>query len=162
MLVGIMSDSHGRAEMVRRAFALFDECGVRHVFHCGDVGGIDVLETFVGRNVDFVWGNCDFPDGGLRAFLDSTGVREPAAIPLEREIDGKRFAVFHGHERAFAHAESIEADYVLCGHSHQRRDEHVGQVRIINPGALHRANPKTVATLDTSTDELTFHEIADS
>ena len=49
-----------------------------------------------------------------------------------------------------------EHDYLLHGHTHVRRDERVGKVRIINPGALHRAREKTVAVLDTDTDRLTF------
>ena len=161
MLVGIMSDSHGRAEMVRRAFAEFDRLGVEHVFHCGDVGGVEVFEEFVGRSVDFVWGNCDSPDGATRAFLRSTGLREPMTIPLVREFGGKRFAVFHGHERAFSQFATNDVDVVLCGHTHQKRDERVGSVRVINPGALHRANPKTIAVLDTQTDSVTYHVISD-
>jgi len=38
-------------------------------------------------------------------------------------------------------------------------DVRVGRMRIINPGALHRANPKTVALLDTAGDSVEFLEI---
>ena len=73
---------------------------------------------------------------------------------------GKRFAVFHGHENEFLRTlKSPDADYVLHGHTHMRRDDRIGTCRVINPGALHRADPTTVATLDTDTDELRFHEI---
>ena len=51
------------------------------------------------------------------------------------------------------------ADYILHGHTHCKRDERIGRCRVINPGALHRANPKSVATLDTASDTLTFHDI---
>jgi predicted phosphodiesterase len=47
-------------------------------------------------------------------------------------------------------------DYLLLGHSHVKSDHRQGRIRVINPGALHRASPKTVATLDTSSDELKF------
>ena len=40
-------------------------------------------------------------------------------------------------------------DYLFQGHSHIREDRTVGRVRIVNPGALHRARPKTVALVDT-------------
>jgi predicted phosphodiesterase len=45
---------------------------------------------------------------------------------------------------------------LLQGHTHVRADERVGTVRVINPGALHRAAQKTVATLDTETGEVKF------
>jgi hypothetical protein len=36
-------------------------------------------------------------------------------------------------------------------------DRRNGRVRVINPGALYRASPKTVATLDLKADELRYH-----
>ena len=75
-------------------------------------------------------------------------------------LHGKRFAVFHGHEPAFRTAiDRLDVDYLLHGHSHVCRDERINGKRIINPGALHRANPLTVATLDVASDRLVFHEL---
>jgi len=146
--------------MVRRALSLFDEHGVEQVIHCGDVCGVAVFDEMVGRRCHFVWGNMDDRGGGIEAYLAETGLHPPAEIPLRLTIDGKRFAVFHGHESAAREMERLEdVDYILHGHTHKRRDERVGSVRIINPGALYRAANKTVAILDPSTDELTFHEI---
>ncbi len=160
MRVGILSDSHGRFEVVRRAMSLFDAHDVVHVIHCGDVGGIEVLEEMLPRPCHFVWGNCDLVDGAVRAFLQTVGLPDPASVPLRVELGGKRFAVFHGHEREARRMADIEdADYLLHGHTHLRRDERVGALRVINPGALHRASPKTVAVLDVGTDDLTFHEL---
>jgi putative phosphoesterase len=160
MLVGIMSDSHGRHLAVRAAVALFDSLGVRHLVHCGDVGGSDVFDELIGRPFDFVWGNTDQADDGLVAYLSSLGVKLPEASPVVLELDGSTLAVFHGHEPAFSRAlRELQVDYILHGHTHAVRDERRRRTRIINPGALHRATPKTVATLDTQTDVLTFHEI---
>ena len=146
--------------MVRRALSLFDEQGVACVIHCGDVCGVEVFDELVGRPCHFVWGNMDDRDPGLEAYLKTVGLNPPAEIPLRLTIDGKRFAVFHGHESAAREMESMsDVDYVLHGHSHQCRDERVGGVRIINPGALFRAATKTVAILDPATDALTFHEV---
>ena len=39
-------------------------------------------------------------------------------------------------------------DFLFYGHTHQA-DEHVtGPTRVVNPGALHRANPKRFIVLD--------------
>ncbi len=160
MLIGILSDTHGRHLTVRRAMALFDKLGVDRIIHCGDVGGTDVFDEMVGRTCHFVWGNMDHPDGGLTAYLKTVGIRPPDAVPLRLTLDGKTFAVFHGHERGFHRAiDTLEVDYVLHGHTHTATDVSQNGRRIINPGALHRARRKTVATLETKSDTLAFHPI---
>ena len=155
-----MSDTHGRHIAARQAVQRFDAAGVEHIIHCGDVGGVEVFEELTGKAITFVWGNTDDPDIGLNTFLQSAGFTLPTAVPTVVELDHKRFAVFHGHEHAFyANARSPGVDYVLHGHTHETRDDRVGEVRFINPGALHRARVHTVAILDTDSDRLEFVEI---
>ncbi len=161
LIVGILSDSHGDHGIVARAMALFDSLAVEHLIHCGDVGGQSVFDELVGRALTFVWGNTDYPPPILCAYVESVGFDLPSAEPTRVDLDGKRFAVFHGHEFGFDDAiGTLDVDYILHGHTHCQRDDRCGAQRIINPGALHRARRKTVATLDTATDQLTFHEIA--
>ncbi len=163
MLIGILSDSHDRHLAVREAVTIFDELGVEHVIHCGDVGGAPVFDELVGRPCTFVWGNMDCPSDGLLAYLQSVGLAVPDGVPTRLELDGKTFAVFHGHEGGIEAAiDALDVDYILHGHTHRARDETMGGKRIINPGALHRARRKTVATLDTATAKLTFHRIRGS
>ena len=160
MLIGIISDTHGQHLLVRRAVALFDRLGVEHIVHCGDVGGEIVFDELVGRRCTFVWGNMDRRPRRLLGYLESVGIRVPAETPTMLELGGKRFAVFHGHENGFTRAAiNLDVDYILHGHTHAARDEIVNGKRVINPGALHRAARRTVATLNTTNDELTFHEI---
>jgi putative phosphoesterase len=162
MLIGICSDTHGGHLAMRRAVELFDRVGVEGIVHCGDVGGQGVFDELVGRPARFVWGNTDHPDAALRAYLKAVGIAAPATVPLTLDWAGQRIAVFHGHEPGFRRAATtLEVDYILHGHSHQRRDERIGRARVINPGALHRARVKSVATLDLVADELTFHEVMD-
>jgi putative phosphoesterase len=167
MLLGLLSDSHGRHLMVRRAIELFADLGVEHIIHCGDVCGDHVFDELAGRSLTFVWGNMDEVDAGLLAYLNVLGISAPNAVPTRLTLDDKRFAIFHGHEREFAQAErhafsTLGVDYVLHGHTHVPRDDRLGRVRVINPGALHRARPKSVATLDTTNDRLTRHEVKDN
>jgi len=157
-----MSDSHGRVGAVRKALNLFDRLGVAHIIHCGDVGGMEVFDELVGRPLTFVWGNTDDPDDGLLAYLQTVGIRTPTEIPTRIELDGMRFAVFHGHEHEFDRLDRLDVDFVLHGHTHATRDERIAGKRVINPGALHRAAKKTVATIDTATGHTAFHNIAGS
>ena len=160
MLIGIMSDSHGRHERVRTALALFDRLGVEHVIHCGDVGGIKVLDEMVGRPCRFVWGNMDDDEPGVSAYLQTIGLPKPGLPPTRLDLGGKTIAVFHGHEPEYRKALlNPTTDYILHGHTHVASDERVGAARVINPGALQRAAQYTVATLDLATDTVEFHEI---
>jgi hypothetical protein len=166
MRVGILSDSHGRHRAVRAAVAIFDRVQCAHIIHCGDVGGMEVFDELLGRPMTFVWGNTDFADAGLLGYLERVNVALPSAVPTTVELARRRIAVFHGHEPGFTAAQrgrgtigSGVFDYLLHGHTHLRRDERVGKMRIINPGALHRAASPTVATLDLERDELLFHDV---
>ena len=160
MLIGILSDSHGRHLAVRQAVALFDQLGASHLIHCGDVGSPEVFDEMVGRPFTFVWGNMDFPHDGLLTYAQSLGLAIPQEVPVRIELGGKTFAVFHGHEPGFDSAmRRLNVDYVLHGHTHVACDEKFSGKRIINPGALYRAARKTIAMLDTKTDELVFHEV---
>jgi hypothetical protein len=160
MRVGVMSDSHGRVELVRKAMAIFREAGVGLIIHCGDVGGLAVLEEMAEEPCRFVWGNTDFPEHGWQARVETMGLPWPDEIPLELTVDGKKIAVCHGHERAFCRVRDLgQYDYVLHGHTHQRDDHYIGKTRVINPGALHRARVHTVAILEPRTNELEFIEL---
>lgn len=161
MVLGILSDSHGDASVTARAIALLKQLGAERFVHCGDICGENVLAEFVGHDVTFVWGNCDSPSASMRRFVQSLGLAWPEGR-AELDVDGRRIAVFHGHERGFADAiESGQFHYVLHGHTHVYADSRVNGCRVINPGALYRAAVKTVALLDVGADKVTFLRLDD-
>jgi predicted phosphodiesterase len=77
-------------------------------------------------------------------------------------LESKRIALIHGDDYRLKQKILAEQqfDYLLLGHSHVRKDERIGKTRIVNPGALHRANPRTAATLDLASDQLRFHIVS--
>ena len=160
MIVGILSDTHGDRDAARQAIALLAAHGAQVFFHCGDVGGERVLDEFIQRRLHFVWGNCDDPTPSLRRYVVETlGLALPRE-PLRVELAGRRIAVYHGHEREFAPAvRAPDYDYLFYGHTHVADDQRDNGARFINPGALHRARVKTVATLDLATDELIYRTL---
>ncbi len=159
--LGIISDSHGRVDLVRRALGLLKKAGAEGVVHCGDVGGIDVLEEMTGWQAWFVWGNSDFPRPSWRPQVEALGLPWPDG-PLELTLADRRIGVFHGYELAFQRAMAgNDFNYILHGHTHQPDDYRVGNMRIINPGALHRVRIKTIALLDLGTDRLEFMPVDD-
>lgn len=161
MKIGILSDSHGRSLRVRQALHQLDELGAEAFVHCGDLGGPHVIDELAGRRCWFVWGNTDDRDPNLRSYVESLNLPWPNG-PLELDLDGKRIAVFHGHESAFRKAiQQPNHDYLLYGHTHRRDDRQLGSMRVINPGALHRALVRTVALLDLHENRVEFLEVVD-
>lgn len=163
MVIGILSDNHGRIEPVRRALEVFQTQNVRAVFHCGDIGSVETLEAIVGRfpRCWFVWGNTDEPSEAWAEAVEAMGVRWPDG-PLVVELGGKRIGLAHGHEwQSHVLRQETGIHYLLTGHTHRRHDYRSQHIRHINPGALHRVVVPTVATLNLKSDELAFHELSD-
>ena len=153
MLIGIVSDTHDRTDPMAAAIALLQSRGAEFFIHCGDVGSPAVLDYLAGLRAAFVWGNCDHDRLGLQRYAQSIGIETYGNFG-ELELDGKRFALTHGDDPALKRRLLSEQrhDYLLQGHTHVPQDIRVGRIHLINPGALHRANPKTCALLDTVTD----------
>jgi hypothetical protein len=176
VILGILSDTHGRRQRTAEALRILRAAGAEAVVHCGDMGDEGLIEEFAGWRAWLVRGNCDRAHPAVSALAGSLGLTLAHQVPLLIRLDGRVLAVFHGHEPQFARVERFletgnppslggelrDCDYILHGHTHQRRDEQVGRVRIINPGALHRASVYTVATLDLRTDRVEFRPVPES
>lgn len=153
MKVGVISDTHGMIERTRQALAVFDRHAVEAICHCGDVGGFDVLQLFVGKRLWFVWGNTDYPDASWRHVLNAWGLAWPDSSPVRLELAGRRIAIAHGHERQFRQLlHNPQADYLFYGHSHTRALSRIAGCTVINPGAIQRTPLPTVAIVDLAAD----------
>jgi putative phosphoesterase len=141
--------------MMRLAVEQLRAAGTEYFIHCGDVGSEQVLDCLAGLPSCFVFGNCDWDRAALQRYAESIGVACFGSI-ARMELAGRRIVVMHGDDAALKRQfiESQEADYLFQGHTHIPADERVGQMRLINPGALHRAARKTVAVLDLANDSL--------
>jgi putative phosphoesterase len=161
MLLGILSDTHDRSEIMKRAVAALQERGAGFFIHCGDICQPQLLDHLAGLPAAVVWGNCDWDRPALQRYAQLIGVPFHGAV-ADLEFDGKRVAVLHGDDRTQMDAllKGQRHDYLLHGHTHVCRDERIGKTRVINPGALQRAAEKTVALLDTVTDKLEYLRIA--
>jgi putative phosphoesterase len=123
-VIGLVSDTHG---LVRPdIFSALD--GVELILHAGDVGGADVVaELSTIAPVHAVVGNTDPPGSpGLTA-------------SIEREIDGVRIHVSHGHEVGRPTPERLLAEYphdvIVYGHTHRQLITRASGRLVINPGA---------------------------
>lgn len=158
MLIGVLSDSHGRVETTRRAVGLLLGRGVDLLLHLGDIGSEGVIDELVGYPARIVLGNCD-DERALGRYAALMGVK-PDHPAGRLEIDGKTIIFTHGHlPGVLDDAVREGADYVLHGHTHEVRDQRIGRTRVVNPGALFRADRYTAAVLDPATDGLEIIQV---
>lgn len=149
MLIGIVSDTHSRHETVENALVLLRAEAVELILHCGDIEDDDTVRQFADTPTHFVLGNCDYDRDSLRRAVRAIGatLHEPFG---ELELAGRKIAFVHSdNKRLFRQLESQGTfDFLFYGHTHQAEEHRTGPTRVINPGALHRANPKTCVVLD--------------
>src|SRR6478752_958032 len=155
MRIGVVSDTHDRAEVVAEAVRLLGEQRVELVLHCGDIETADTVRLFKPIPTHFVFGNWDKDRAKLTATIKEIGGTHHDSFGAI-ELAGKRLAWVHSHQRhqlrQLEHADFF--DYVFYGHTHVREQHRTGRTLVANPGPLFRPNPKTCTVLDVVTDEI--------
>ncbi len=165
MKIGILSDTHDHQANTLAALAIFRAEGVSQLLHCGDITTPGFVGVFAGWTITFVSGNMDRQLAELADAARAIGATPPRE-QVSLTLDGHPIAMMHGHHDEVLQ-NLIEAQtyrYVLHGHTHARRDDRIGQTRVINPGALGstRRGPRSVAVLDLAGDHLRFAEIEET
>lgn len=160
MQIAILSDTHEDVRMMRKAIAVITARAPAHVIHCGDIISPPVLELFRGLPMKFVYGNNDGERSGLRKKCSELGF-DQIDDTLSFSLAGKGFFVNHGTRSSIIDdaAASQQYDYVLHGHTHEKRNELIGNTRIINPGALFSADSYSIAFLEVESGQVEFVEI---
>jgi putative phosphoesterase len=160
--IGIISDTHEDIRMINRAVKILRERSPALVVHCGDIISPPVLESFKGLPMRFVFGNNDGERSGLRKKCQELNF-EPIEETSTFTFDNKRFFVNHGtRSETINDAIATQSyDYILHGHTHEQRNQVIGNTRVINPGALFSAEIYSIAFLDPSSGVVEFVEIPD-
>jgi uncharacterized protein len=146
MILGIVSDTHGHIDYTRPAVRMLESCDVGQVIHCGDIGSTQIVELFERWPTHFVFGNVDTQAATLDAAIRAAGQTCHGRFG-ELELDGRRIAFLHGDDERRLHAavNSGEYDLVCYGHTHQAEHHQTGKTTVLNPGALYRAQPHSLA-----------------
>ena len=163
MKIGIVSDSHGAAGVLRRALSILTEHEVQVVVHCGDIGSSECITALSETNVPAyaVAGNMDRNPRKMQIQADNDRVRfntDTVLVPLD---GGKYLAATHGNNPHIMAGllKDARVNYICHGHTHRTRNEKIGTTRIINPGALIHAHPPTAAILDTDADTVEYFAV---
>jgi putative phosphoesterase len=155
MQIAILSDTHSRYATVEKALKLLQDRKVNVVLHCGDIEDADTVWLFQGFTAHFVFGNCDTERHSIRQAVHGIGEALHDGYGYV-ELDGVKIAFTHGDDRQLLHdlETSGAFDFLFYGHTHKAEEHRTGPTRVINPGALHRASPKTFVLLDLATREV--------
>ncbi len=133
--------------------------GATTFIHCGDFESIECLDPLAGLDAHVVFGNCDEPSD-LEGYARSIGIT--VHHPLgEIVVDGMRVAFTHGDQDEWVRrALDSHPAWFFYGHTHVKRDAVVDSTRLVNPGALQRANSHTVAIVTPASKKVEFVTIA--
>jgi uncharacterized protein len=151
MLLGVISDTHGHVPNTRLAVSMLESFDVQAVLHCGDIGSPEIVPLLSRWPTYFVLGNVD--DGSQAAILERA-IQQAGQTCLGRfgsiELDGVAIALIHGDDwRLLEQTISEQKHALVChGHTHIPRQEKIGKTFVLNPGALYRANPHTLAIVE--------------
>jgi hypothetical protein len=165
MQLGVVSDTHDNVQAVERAVDVFEREGCDTLVHCGDVIAPPVLPFFEGFEVHGVLGNNDGELDGLEAGFRALGNgSELHGRRADLTFDGVSVGVLHGESLADVAdlAASGRYDLVCYGHHHERETHEVDGCTVLNPGAHFPTVPaehRTVATYDTDSGAVTFHDV---
>jgi len=155
MIVGVLSDTHGRLPAIAAALAEFCRRKAELIIHCGDIDSAETVGEFQGWNVHFVLGNCDWDREGIRAAIAEIGgsLHEPFG---HLELDRVQIAWAHGHQPdVLGDLERADHyDFLFYGHTHVAEQHRAGKTVVVNPGALQRTRTKSCLTLDTAKRKL--------
>lgn len=149
MRLGIVSDSHGHVALTRPAIRMLESLEVDCVLHCGDIGSPEIVELFAAWPTHFVYGNCDSNRVELATAVTAAGQTWHGAFG-ELELAGRRIALLHSDDRRLFQ-ETVRSgawDLVCYGHTHVAAIDRHGPTLVLNPGALYRAEPHSLAIVE--------------
>ena len=147
-----MSDTHDRIESVVCAIELFNEVGVKHVLHAGDMVSAFVVPKFANLKAKlyYVWGNNDGDKELITAMFGRLGLK-PLGNFASLHLGGRKIALLHGTHEEIVQSllRSGSFDVVVRGHNHKSGVVR-GRTLCINPGEVcgYLTDRQTVATLD--------------
>jgi putative phosphoesterase len=157
MRIGVISDTHGHVANTMAAVRILESLEVEAVLHAGDIGTAEIPKLLTAWPTHFVFGNCDHDTDSLRAAIEQAKLKCHGRFGVI-ELAGRQIALLHSDDaRLFRQVTtSNRYDLVCYGHTHHAEQHHEGKTLVLNPGALYRATPHSIAVVDLATMEATI------
>ncbi|MDH5718358.1 MAG: YfcE family phosphodiesterase [Spirochaetia bacterium] len=143
-----MSDTHDNEKNTAKALNIFRKRNIKTILHAGDFISLKLLSQFEGFKLYLAIGNCDLYGQSSELFFVRNGQPKPRGEHI-LNIEGKKIFLTHGDstlsiQRAI---ECEEYDYIIKGHTHFVENYKKNGTRILNPGAVSRADICSVGIL---------------
>lgn len=154
--LGVLSDTHGDVLRTRLAADVFQAFAVEAVVHCGDIGSDEIPAVLAAWPTHYVLGNVDRGCPELSSAVRAAGHTLHGRFAA-LTASGKRIAVLHSDnlEQFEAAISSGDWDLICHGHTHQARQFQQRRTLVLNPGAVHRGLPPSVAVVDLESLQVT-------
>ena len=156
MLLGVVSDTHGHLSYAREAIRMLESLAPAVVIHCGDIGSAEIVPLFAPWPTHFVLGNADEGLSEIEEAVTGAGQTWHGAFG-SLTLFNRHIAFLHGHDavRLRREIKSGRWDLVCHGHTHRQDLRREGKTVVLNPGALYRAHPHSLALVDLATLDVT-------
>ena len=163
MKVGILSDTHNDLRTLQVILNHFRGDKITTIFHCGDVTSPDMIQYFHGFTVHLGFGNGDYLTGALKEALILLGTDSTAKRLNTLSFSNKQILIAHGNYPRELHELALSGrfEYIVTGHSHERKRSMIGNTRIINPGAASRTGHPSYsyALFDFENSNLNYYQV---
>lgn len=156
MLIGVVSDTHGQVRSTLQAIEMLKQFDLEAVLHCGDIGSPAIVGLFSPWKTHFVFGNVDYDRDVLETEITAGGHASHGEFG-DLSFGETKIALLHGDDtrRLRQTIHSGQWQIVCHGHTHIAKREQVGPTLVLNPGAIHRANPHSIALVELPSREVT-------
>lgn len=157
MRIGVISDTHGHIGNTQAAVRMLQSLEVEAVLHAGDICSPSIPKLLSAWPANFVFGNCDPDHDALRAAIEAAGLTCHGLFG-DFTLGGRRIALLHSHDARLFRTVCSNGQYdlVCYGHTHAAEQHRQGKTLILNPGALFRATPHSLAIVELTTMDATI------
>jgi hypothetical protein len=137
VLLGVISDTHDRTPLIRKAVELFNDRKVAAVLHCGDFVAPFSLIPFKELKCPFyaVFGNNDGEREGLKNTFAANGWSLNER-PWSFELSGYKIAILHEPAPLQKLIAEGAHDLIVYGHTHESHFEKKEKTMLVNPGEM--------------------------
>ena len=138
MKVAILSDIHDNYNNLLKALEILKKEEIKEMIFCGDVCAPSVLKELLERfdgKIHLVFGNVDGDQAAMKKISEGNDKIKIYGSEGKFELNGKKIFFTHKSEDAEKAAKTGKYDLVCHGHSHQSREEKIGETLILNPGS---------------------------
>jgi len=136
MKVGIITDTHDKQALLKKAIEVFTEHHVNCVLHAGDItspSSVQALAEIDHSKFIGVFGNCDSDKSTLESIVSSHEVEIHRGV-YRGKIGKKKLLMAHDPRALGDMPITGDFDLIVYGHTHVQDIRRDGNTLVINPG----------------------------